>query len=144
MQPILRISTLVIHTIYVSISEAAAHKFGWDETVGTGDQNKFWANNEICGRDCKVLPFALSLHLLLALVSNSNNTVHLLTQTGETIKHNQPHTQVDFRASVVKVRFHLLPVLNVHASMVWSEPQETRLALELTFSSLKRSQKWYR
>ena len=26
------------------------------------------ANNEICGRDCKVLPFALSLYLLLALL----------------------------------------------------------------------------
>ena len=137
-------SVLMCYTIYVSISDAAAHNFGWDDTGGTGDWNKFRANNEICGRDCKVLPFALSLHLLLALVSNSNNTVHLLTQTGDTIKHNQPHTQVDFRASVVKVRFHLLPVLNVHASMVWSEPQETRLALELTFSSLKRSQKWYR
>ena len=47
---------------------AAAHNFGWDDTGGTGDWNKFGANNEICGRDCKVLPYALSLHLLLALL----------------------------------------------------------------------------
>ena len=137
-------SILMYYTIYESISDAAAHNFGWDDTQGTGDRNKCGANNEICGRDCKVLHFALSLHLLLALLCPILTTLSILTQTGETIKHNQPHTQVDFRASVVKVRFHLLPVLNVHASMVWSEPQETRLALELTFSSLKRSQKWYR
>ena len=61
-------SILMCYTIYVSISDAAAHNFGWDDTGGTGDWNKFRANNEICGRDCKVLPFALSLHLLLALL----------------------------------------------------------------------------
>jgi len=44
------------------------------------------ANNEICGGDCK---------------------------TGETIKHNQPRTQVDFRA-FQSLRFHLLPGLNIH------------------------------
>jgi hypothetical protein len=61
-------SILMCYTTYVSISDAAAHNFGWDDTRGTGDWNKFGANNEICGRDCKVLPFALSLHLLLALL----------------------------------------------------------------------------
>ena len=61
-------SILMYYTIYESISDAAAHNFGWDDTGGTGDWNKFGANNEICGRDCKVLPYALSLHLLLALL----------------------------------------------------------------------------
>ena len=55
----------------------------------------------------------IALFIACTLVYNSNNTVHLLTQTGETIKHNQPHTQVDFRA-FQSLRFHLLPGLNIH------------------------------
>ena len=58
---------------------AAAHNFGWDDTGGTGDRNKFRANNEICGRDCKVLHFALSLHLLLALLCPILTTLSILT-----------------------------------------------------------------
>ena len=106
-------SILMYYTIYESISDAAAHNFGWDDTGGTGDRNKFRANNEICGRDCKVLRFALSLHLLLALLCPILTTLSILTQTGETIKHNQPHTQVDFRA-FQSLRFHLLPGLNIY------------------------------
>jgi len=84
---------------------AAAHNFGWDDTGGTGDWNKFGANNEICGRDCK---------------------------TGETIKHNQPHTQVDFRA-FQSLRFHSLPRLNIHG-VIWTTEDKIGPRAYLQFS----------
>ena len=96
-------TTYLLHPILLwllSISDAAAHDFGWDDTGGTGHRNEFRTSSEICGRDWKVLPAAFTAPTIYCLhyFSYANSTVHYLTQTGETIEHNQLHTQVDYRA----------------------------------------------
>jgi hypothetical protein len=51
------------------------------------------------------------LHILFTLhscTSRANMTVHYLTQTGETIEHNQFHTQVNYRA-FYPLSFHSFP-----------------------------------
>ncbi len=93
----LKLITILIRLI--AISNAAAYNFGWNDTWGTSDWNKFRANNEICRRDCKVLTSCcLPLAHVASMFTCNPNSIRFLTQAGETVKHNQPHTEVDFRA----------------------------------------------
>ena len=118
------------------ISGAAAHNFGWDDSWGTGVRNKFGANNEVRGRDCKVLPSAFTapyiehtLNYCLIITA----PVQYLTQAGETIKHNQPHTQVNFRAFQP---LSLTSLLGLNIYGVTRTAEDIRLALKITFSLL--------